>query len=689
MDYSQHAAWFYRHQGEIYEPTADSGHERLGSYGITSPDSYGQRHPTVRHHMVNGLEDFRPKPRWSSQYNYWAHVPVTSMYSDHPQERPGRAIYHPTHGGPPWLGVLTEASGYLSQPVRSRPRTQYHPRPRSARFQACESYVPGHGYPRFRTNVYGLGTHAEPGSGGVPRRQKDIFMTNPTPRSQRDRYYGTCVDQDTNERFVSQQDSMPQADHGQGLSPGHYGNRWTYSPPSPAHPHTGDRAYYGVPDPAFISPAAVTGRHCGYKNHGISDKNHGTPLPEQRKPYQRPDPNTRANRTFATETAPNGWQRAAVTSEENNPPGPQSIHPPHSRPERVRRSHPKIPLNPSNTAAAPPPAGNASSPPAARRFEPFYSGHPTEQRRRQSESSTDSDTVDGCFATHNSHQTRESTYPTLPHRTRSIKRQVRQELHRCALAAAALQLEKSKLRREWKKLRREQETLLHGQRRLRHDRHAWTEAQQQPPLRSESTDPRNETDSSSDTESLDPPPHSRTEDSRPSHHPRPPPPAPSPTPTPHSPTQLLAQYNHRWTLLLLHPTTTTPTPRIPFPTPDLLAPTLFTRPPILFTTANPLDVPKWNAFTFFTSAFGCRAAVTQTPSGLVMGIGRNTSLEVLKAMRDQAREDVKRWHQDRLKLVRGREGEWSADGDEGEGAKAVFAAVLGLYGVCGERIRAG
>lgn len=61
---------------------------------------------------------------------------------------------------------------------------------------------------------------------------------------------------------------------------------------------------------------------------------------------------------------------------------------------------------------------------------------------------------------------------------------------------------------------------------------------------------------------------------------------------------------------------------------------------------------------------------------------RTMSVEVAKAMRNQARVDVKRWHQDKLA---GRDEALVGD----EGAKAVFAAVLDLYAVCGGRVRAG
>jgi hypothetical protein len=62
------------------------------------------------------------------------------------------------------------------------------------------------------------------------------------------------------------------------------------------------------------------------------------------------------------------------------------------------------------------------------------------------------------------------------------------------------------------------------------------------------------------------------------------------------------------------------------------------------------DAPKlmmWNAFNFFACAFGVRANFKNSNSNMILNIS-NTPLELTKAIRKQATEDLKRWHQDKL-----------------------------------------
>jgi len=674
MDYSQQAFLYSHRQGEF--------HERL-AYGPTSPGSYGQRYPVVDSHMVGGLENYEPKPRWSSHHNYWQQVPLSNDYSGHHRERPGRGMYHQTQAGRPWSGPEPERPGYFPQPANWRPRAQYHPRPRSARFRVSNPYAPDHGIPNCWTNVYGRGRHVEPDLEGLPRAQTTTFDTNTIPRSQHNQHHNANLNQGVNEQFMSQQEYMPQADGRPGLSPGDYHSRCFYTQHSPEHTRTGHRSYHGVLDPAFIFGAETTGQGYGHRNHGISDKNHKTTSSEQQRPYRRPS-STRFNRSFATKGASYGSHNVPITSTENIASQKRPTQQHNCRSERVNKSYPKVPLGRSNNTAAAPQPGNPSSPHQASRFQSFYVGDSFEQSRRRSESSDDTDTREGCFATHDSRHKGESDHHRLPYRTRSTSKELRQELHRCALAAAALQLERSELRREWMKLRRGQETLLHGQRRLRHDWQNWKGKQQQHPSRhddddSESMDPCIETESSSRSDYAEPAPHKsqhrRAEDSgagcfRP---------CTASEQTNHDPRRLLDQYNRQWATLLSGHSTD-----IAWPTADLKAATLsnptFRTPRPLLNRANPQDLLKWNVFNFFTSAFGSRATVEQTTNGIVMDVSSTTSLEVAKAIRNQAREDIKRWHQDKLAC---RDGELASD----EGAKAVFAAVFELYGACSERVR--
>ena len=489
---------------------------------------------------------------------------------------------------------------------------------------------------------------------------------------------------------MSQQESIPQANHRPGLSPGDYHRRWSYHHYSPLRTHPARNATGGAMDPDHNPGAETTGRDCCNRHHGVSDKNHGatgpvypgrverSTSPEQQRPYRRQRSTPRLHRGFVAKTGSHGLHNAPVTPIENIRPPKRPIQLPQCRSERDNQSYQEIPLGPSNaTATSPPPA----SPHEARPFQSFYLADSFEQRRRDSESSDGTDAIEGCFTSQNTYHKGEPTYNGLPHKTRSTSKQIRQDLHRCALAAAALQLERSKLMTEWKKLRREQETLLNGQRRLRYNWQSWKQRQQHQSDRndeSKSMGSSNETESSSKSDyaetSAQKSQHHHTENSgagysRPSaafEH------------TNHDPRMLLDQYNRQWSTLLSGSSTDTPWPTADLKAAALSKPHLRT-PRALLRSANPQDLLKWNALNFFTSAFGSRATLKQTANGIVMNIS-TTSLEVVKAMRNQAREDIKRWHQDKLGC---RDGELASD----ERAKAVFAAVYDLYGVCSERIR--
>lgn len=182
MDYPQYASWYPHRQSGFLRLAADLGHGRVGTYGMTDPSSYGQLYPFVDSHMVGGFEHDISKPPRFTQDKYWAQMPLSSDYGRNPQERSGRGIYPPTHGGRPWLNPSSiEHSGYFPQPAHWRSRTQHHPRPRSARLRSSSPYMPEHGAPHCWTNVYGLDRHVEPCSGGLPRAQKSMFQPSTMP----------------------------------------------------------------------------------------------------------------------------------------------------------------------------------------------------------------------------------------------------------------------------------------------------------------------------------------------------------------------------------------------------------------------------------------------------------------------------------------------------------------------------
>lgn len=491
---------------------------------------------------------------------------------------------------------------------------------------------------------------------------------------------------------MSHQDSILQADHQSGLSPGEHHSRWSYRQSLSGDPLLGRKVYHGILDPASNFQTNTFRPDCCDRSHGILDKDcEATGLahplyaemgtsPEQQGLYKRPSVNPRLSRSFSRETASYDLHNVPVASTENISPGTRPNQQPNRRSEQFNQSYSKLPQSPSNPTPAQPLPRNPSFPHVASRHESSYLGDSFEQRRRKSESSDDTDTREGCFATQGSRHTGESSYSKLPYRTRCPSKQARQELHRCALAAAALQLERSKLRREWKKLHREQEILLYGQRRLHQEWQNWKGKHQHHSYSnnySESMDASNEIETSSESDDAEPLPHRsrhrRAEDLcddgfRPST---------ASEQTSHDPRILLNKYNQQWSALPSGSSTD-----IPWPTADLKAATL-NKPHLgtqkVLNSANPQDLLKWNAFNFFTSAFSSRATLKQTANGISMNISA-TSLEVVKEIRNQAREDIRRWHQDKL----GSRGVELA-GDER--AKAVFAAVYELYVVCSERIR--
>ncbi|MCJ1366178.1 hypothetical protein MMC16_005304 [Acarospora aff. strigata] len=389
-------------------------------------------------------------------------------------------------------------------------------------------------------------------------------------------------------------------------------------------------------------------------------------------------------RSYADQMASSRPHAVPTTSADSNPVQTPQTQQPSFRYDVPNAAHTQNRQGPSDTARPPPKSGARTSSPwhTARPTGSFRRRKTTKQPQPESESSDHPDSGQSYHSSEESGDRLNSAHQSLPHRTKSTSKRIRQEVHRCAVAANALQMERVQLRREWKKLRGEQATLLQGQRRLRFDWQNLRQERQRNYFRnddSESMGSSNQSARSSHSDYAEPQarrPQKRQqpEDSdagrfRPS------------TPfdqASHQPRLLLEKYNSQWNTLLR-----STSPDIPWPTNDL-EPASLTKhqhrtPQVIIKSCDPQEVMKWNAFNFFTSAFGIRPTLNKSANKITLGIS-TAPLEVVKALRQQVREDIKRWHQDKLGC-RG-----AALGSD-ERAKAVYAAVFELYAVCNERIR--
>ncbi|KAI9879743.1 MAG: hypothetical protein M1830_007368 [Pleopsidium flavum] len=312
----------------------------------------------------------------------------------------------------------------------------------------------------------------------------------------------------------------------------------------------------------------------------------------------------------------------------------------------------------------------------AKAFESPRVGANFDQTRRISESSNGINCGSSCGSVQDP-GVKEASHHGLPRLSGSPSRRFRHELHRRALAATVLRIERVHLRRAWEKLRREQDALLRGQRRLRYE---WQKLHEERQGRSfhdgsESLYSGNENE---DSEANSGKPHFR----RPERSPHEGWGASCDRPstafwqTRDEPSVLLDNYNRQWDAVLSGTSY-----EIPWPTADLKA-AMLSRFQSRVARAFDHDPPKlmqWNAFNFFACAFGVRADFKNSNSNMILTIS-NTPLGLTKAIRKQATEDLKRWHQDKLAC---RSSELAGD----ERAKAVFAAVHCLYEISTERIK--
>ena len=694
MDRPQHAAWHHRRQAGYCELAADLGDEPRETYAFVSPGLYRRRYPAVDPHLAEGSEEYRPRARWYSHYNHGLQTPLNPYHSCSLQPELGRATWHQTPGAQPWLGSWTESPGYSHQAAHSRPRTLYHPRPRSARFRYSNVFVSEVDAQHRRSHVHGSGRHVQIDPGGSTQAEGWPFYADRVHRGQGDGEYCDYSVRGAKERYMPHGYSL-QADHRPGRRwPMYHNSGRPDRQYSPAHTYMGRKFSEGVLDSTYDARASDTGQDQRDRDHGIPVDNYTAPDPHhvlraettinpgRKRPYRKPSSHPCINRGAPMQNIPPDLHNVTAIRLDNYPMRTPPSQQPNVRFEQVDQKHSRIHLGSTkNTGARPSPCYSASTQyHAANRFETFHRGDSYEQPRRVSESSDDNDLGRGCFNSQDTGEREEAAYPSLPHRARSTSKQVHHDLHRCALAAAALRLERSKLRREWKKLHREQETLLQSQRRLRH---GWRHLMERQPRRpyhiddSESMDSCNEFESSAESDDAEPPPRrcqqTRAEDLGAGCH------GGSTTfeQTSQDPRVLLDLYNRHWNALASGTGT-----NIPWPTSDLQAATLSKSHPhtprALLNSANPQDLLKWNAFGFFTSAFGVRPTLKRAANGIVMDIGAS-SLEVVQAIRNQTMEDLKRWHQDKL----GCRGVGLASDER---AKAVFAAVHELFGVCRERI---
>lgn len=302
----------------------------------------------------------------------------------------------------------------------------------------------------------------------------------------------------------------------------------------------------------------------------------------------------------------------------------------------------------------------------------FRTKHEQPERRTNKSNNMD---FKPSYNSHSDQHDEEATFQHFPRKAGNQSRRIQQELHRQKLAATLIRLERAQLKRERDKLRREQDELLRSQRRLRH---GWRTLQEEKQRRAShyQSDSFQSSSEHSEADNEDQP-TPRAERSRHTdwtgNRDR----ASEPFPeTVNDAKALLDKYNAQW-----HALQTGTTTSIPWPTPDLTAPALTNPVPL------PSNIPSssqtlitYNAFAFFTSAFGLQASIKPSNSNIILDIIGDTSVELTKAIRKQATEDLKRWHQDKLGARGG-----GLVGDER--AKAVFVAVLRIYEICTGRLR--
>lgn len=697
MEYSQPGPWYNRYQRGYYDSGADSGLQPLNGYQFQRSGPCGRSYPDEDPHILDGFERYKENPQRYSRYNHWPQErSVRASYYSYPnyhstrETRREQIARHDFSGRQAWVDSCSEFPDHPHQRAHWGPRMQFRPRPRSARYRRTDSQMSEQnaqdGWTRPQTQA---SNHRQQdfGLGRVPKLETWLFNTDAEPRYQPNEAYGTYGSQSAHEQNQFYPDTNQQADHWRRFWPGDYHGRRMFDESSPSRVHRGRSGFYKNPHEVLGNTAREDDFHryqgIRVKNHRATGQRHSihsrmTLNPECKKWYQNPGHTHPSHKGCAMHTKSSDLHRVptpCVGNAQLRTPLAQQFH---ARFESFDKEHPNNSPGCSNADAAVSPPGSPIPPPCdeATAFESSGVGANFEQSRRRSDLSNGIGCGQNCCSPKDPCD-KEAAHHGLPSRSRSHSRRYRQELRRRALAAIVLRIERIQLRREWEKLRREQDALLRGQRRLHYE---WQNLEEERHRRSfhddcESLFSGNETENS-EADCEEPPPRgperSRHEGwdagcGQPSR---------AFWQTNEEPSVLLDNYNRQWNAVLSGTSS-----EIPWPTADLKA-AMLSRSQSRVSREFDDDAPKlmmWNAFNFFACAFGVRANFKNSNSNMILNIS-NTPLELTKAIRKQATEDLKRWHQDKLAC---RSPELAGD----ESAKGVFAAVHRLYEICTERMK--
>lgn len=656
MDYYNPASQSYIREGDYYLLAASRSLPHPGHAGRRgrSADAYP--------HMLDGLESYsQAVPSYNEGY-FWDMGWLNYTHSDGHRAELGYGRQRDIGGARPWLGSWSEPIPQPHQRAHHSRPTPYHPWPRSARYPYTNHYRSDHEargqWAKSPPNT-SRGTQGGAGTSGFPKPDPGTFFANAVPRCrcQLCNAHGASMYQDLPSDHSVRRDTHPRAGCGPWL-PSTDHDKGPRMQSSAAHESMKYRSQTHGPD--------------GAEERGWEGRNYGLGEQHNKYMYQHQP----VHKQTVSDSCHRDRRRAS--------PGVQQSH-------NVPDSHPHLSSLDERLRAGD--LGN--HPRSAKQWIPEVDRHYGDAHAQGSgwsnaavtgspptspatPPSSDEPHLGPSLGSPREHGTR---VPVHEHLYRGVlgTRRLRQELNRCALAAKALQTEKAHLKREWRKLRREQEELLLGQRRLRHD---WRKFQQDR-QRSRSHDRTSESSAWSEESG------GSFEDTAP-----PPPPEQghrtrrkcdnanrfkSPVRSAEAfrkSQELLEQYNIRWAAF-----SRGADPEIPWPTSDL-EPTRLSEPQYGMSQTlggNHADLMRWNAFSFFASASGAVPVLKKSDSNAVMDIS-SAPLDVITALRNQARVDVKRWHQDKLACR-------NADLASDERAKAVFAAAHRLYGICTARIK--
>ncbi len=687
MDYPQPVSWYARCQRGYVDFPLNLGCEPHGTHGYPRQGSYRRRYPDTEPHML-GVFEHKSGLRWNNAPNLLPNGPLIPGYEFLHQARWVNGVQHGLLGvGNPtacWSGTR----GHPHQRPQWRPRLQYHPRPRSAKYGSADSYSMEQEARNHWTKVHMQSAnvrHGDIDSGNVHKSEERLFAM---PSQAHEKYVAFDTQPIHQQNSFLHDNSLP-AGHRPRLFWQKSYKKQAYDEASPLYAERRRQPQDGFPSSRRDTRTDTVEEGLPLEQRGKSSK-HQTKKNATHPDHgpRAPDPNLKKR-----SREPSSPQRTPHKTSPRNRKGPtvctgnaQPRVPPtqrwESRFERWNKtSHPKVPLGASEAAAASSPTCKPASVP---QDQPSSFEQSPEEEEEEDPPTPRSDSSDNVDFGHRFRPSRhkgnseEQAYHDMPKRTRSTSKQVQQEIHRCALAAKALHIERVRLKKEWGKLRREQDALRLGQRRLHYDWQAFQQQRQQSFVHdndddTEFLDSGDESDVSSAEDRAESPPrkHNRrwTEGYENSFTP----------PTTFEKTSsnsqtLLEEYNQRWEALL-----NGITPDIPWPTTNFRASTLSKLQYPSSESLSPQELMKWNAFNFFTSAFRVKPSLRRSDYSMIYGI-RNPPLEVTQAILKQVRQDVKRWHPDKLGC---RGAELAGD----ERAKAVFAAVHELYRICTARTK--